>query len=165
MLPLMEVEESSSSTQIKTKLTLSATLRHFAPKNIFDVHYMELDGGTPCLLLCLPGDNRIMAVEMIGGRTRWEAGTKQMGNKFKPYSNLHGLKNDCVYVADHGQNKIHLLSATDGTVIKRFDPGNLSIRNIFSVRFHDQHLYVEHVQTSPNKNTPSASLKKSTNSN
>ena len=37
------------------------------------------------------------------------------------------------------------MSASDGTVIERFDVGSFyGIKNIFCVRFHDQHLYVEH---------------------
>ena len=67
-----------------------------------------------------------------------------MGEKFEPWS-ICTNQNNCAYVADFGQDKIHLLSASDGTVIKRFDVGsNFGIINIFTVRFHDQHLYVEH---------------------
>ena len=125
------------------ELTLSSTLRLFTPSNIHDICYTEVDGGTPCLLLCLPTGGRIMAVEMIGGKTRWEAGKQQMGEKFKPYT-ICTDQNDCAYVADFGQDKIHLLSTTDGTVLRRIDGRNYGIDNIFGVRFHDQHLYVEH---------------------
>ena len=104
---------------------------------------MEVEGDTPCLLLCILHDNRIMAVEMVGGKTRWEVGKQQMGKKFKPWS-ICTDQHDCAYVADFGQRKIHLLSASNGAVIKRFDPGNVGIYNIFTVRFHDQHLYVEY---------------------
>ena len=122
--------------------TLSSALRLFTLGNIFDMCYTELDGGTPCLLLCIPADS-IMAVEMVGCKTRWELGKEHMGEKFQPHS-ICTDQNDCAYVANYGQRKIHLLSTTDGVLIKQFDPGNFDIWNITAVRFHDQHLYVEH---------------------
>ena len=125
------------------ELTLSSTFRLFTPDNIWDMCYTEVDGGTPCLLLCVPLAQRIMVVEMIGGKTRWEAGKEQIGEEFFPWS-VCTDQNDCAYVADFTQNMVHLLSATDGAVIKRFDPLNDSVWNIFTVRFHDEHLYVEH---------------------
>ena len=67
-----------------------------------------------------------------------------MGEKFDPWS-ICTDQNDGVYVADYNQNKIHLLSASDGTVIKRFNVGgHYGFNMIFTVRFHDQHLYLEH---------------------
>ena len=125
------------------EMTLSGMLRLFTLDIICDICYMEVDGGTPCLLLCVPGAQRVMAVEMVGGKTRWEVGQKQMGEKFKPYS-ICTDQTDCAYIADFGQQKIHLLSASDGTVLKQLDGRNFGIRNIFTVRFHDQHHYVEH---------------------
>ena len=58
---------------------LTSTLRLFTARSIWDICYMRMEDGTPCLLLCIPRDHRIMAVEMVGGRTRWEAGELQMG--------------------------------------------------------------------------------------
>ena len=55
------------------QLTLSSTLRLFTPNTIWDICYTEVDGGTPCLLLCIPHGQCVMAVEMIGGKTKWEA--------------------------------------------------------------------------------------------
>ena len=133
------------------ELTLSSTLRLFTPTYILDICYIELDGGTPCLLLCLPKAHRIMAVEMIGGKTRWEVGKEQMGEKFQP-ENICTDQNDCAYVADRGQGKIHVLSTTDGTALRRIDGINYGIYDIFGVRFHDKHLYVEHVISGSNMN-------------
>ena len=82
-------------------------------------------------------------MEMIGGKTRWEVGKEQMGEEFRPYSICTGDDNT-IYVADTGLHKIHLLSASDGTVIKQFEPARNM--NIIAVKFHDQHLYVEHDQ-------------------
>ena len=98
--------------------------------------YTKAVDGTPCLFLCIPLDPRIMSVEMIGGRTRWEVGKEQMGEKLRPLSICTDDK-DTIYVADFSQRKIHLLSASDGSVIKWPYPGNLGVRNIFTVRFHD----------------------------
>ena len=139
-------EESRSIFILKTGIdqwTISATLELFTPSNIRDMCYTEVDDGTPCLLLCVPWAQRIMAVEMVQGKTRWEAGKEQMGTKFKPWS-ICTDGNGCAYVADCGQDKIHLLSASDGMLIKRFDVGSCyGIQNVFTVRFHDQHLYIE----------------------
>ena len=130
------------------ELTLFSTLRLFTPRTIYNICYTEVDGDTPCLLLCMPYGQRIMAVEMVGGKTRWEVGKEQMGEKFDPWSICTDQKG-CAYVADFGQNKIHLLSATDGAVLKQFDGRNFGIYDIFTVRFHDEHLYVEHVPPAP----------------
>ena len=126
------------------EFTLSSTLRLFTPNTIFNMCYTEVEGGKPCLLLCIPHNQHIMAVEMIGGKTRWETGEQQMGEEFEPWS-ICTDANDTVYVADFIQRKIHLLSASHGTLVKQFDCRNYDIYNIFGVRFHDQHLYVEHV--------------------
>ena len=128
----------------KEELTLSSTLRLFTPDEIFDMCYTEVDGSTPCFLLCIPYGNRIMAVEIIGGKTRWEMGKEQMGEKFFPCS-ICTDQNDCVYVADYRQRKIHVFSASDATVIKQYDGfGDYGLNNIINIRFYDQHLYVEH---------------------
>ena len=125
------------------ELTLSSTLRLFTSNNIFDMCYTEVDGGTPCLLLCIPYGHRIMAVEMVGGKTRWEAGKEQMGERFYPWS-ICTDENNTVYVADFKQIKIHLLSAEDGSVIRSIDARHYGMWNLIAVRFYDHHLYVEH---------------------
>ena len=126
------------------ELTLSSTLRLFTPRAVCDMCYTEVDGGTPCLLLCVPRDHRIMAVEMISGKTRWEAGKEQMGEKFYPWSICTDEENT-VYVADFEQIMIHLLSAEYGSVITSIDTRHYGMWNLIAVRIHDQHLYVEHV--------------------
>ena len=125
------------------ELTLSSTLRLFTPNTIFDMCYTETDGGSPCLLLCIPRDHRIMAVEMVGGKTRWQAGKEQMGENFYPWS-ICTDDDNTVYVADFNQNKIHLLSAEDGSVITSIDARHYGMWNLVTVRIHDHHLYVEH---------------------
>ena len=91
------------------EFTVSSVLRLFTPNNIFDMCHTEVDGGTPCLLLCIPWAHQIMAVEMVGGKTRWEARMEQMGEKFSPWS-ICTDDDNTVYVADFDQIMIHLLS-------------------------------------------------------
>ena len=124
--------------------SLFSTLRLFTPHDIWDMCYTKVADGTSLVLLCIPHDQRIMAVEMVGGRTRWEVGKQPMGETFDPWSICTDDDNNTVYVADFRQNRIQLLSATDGTSLKYFDPGSCGIQRIFTVRVHDQHLYVEH---------------------
>ena len=128
------------------ELALTSTLRLFTPDYISDMCYMEVDGGTPCLLLCFPHGHCIMAVEMIGGKTRWEAGKEQMGEKFEPWS-ICSDDDNTVYVADYWEDRICLLSAEDGSVIKSIDARHYRIENLIAVRFQDQHLYIEHYTT------------------
>ena len=123
---------------------LTATLKLFTPHDIWDMCYGKVDDGTPLLFLCIPHDNSIMAVEMIGGRTRWEVGKQQMGETFEPWSICTDDESKTAYIADIRQNKVHMLSASDGTTVGWFNPGYHGIWSIFTVRFYDQHLYVEH---------------------
>ena len=130
-------------TNTADEWNLSSTLRLITVADIWDMCYMSLPDGTACLFFCVPHKNCIMVVEMVGGKTRWEAGKQQMGEEFEPRS-ICTDDDNTVYVADYSQNKIHLVSASDGTMVKCIDPGNYGIFNTFTVRFHDQHLYVEH---------------------
>ena len=132
------------------ELTLSSTMRLFTPSGICDMFYTEMDGGTPCLLLCIPFAYCIMAVEMVGGKTRWEAGKEEMGESFFPWS-ICTDEGNIVYVVDFQQNTIHLLSAEDGSVITSIDAHHYGIVNPVAVRFHDQHLYVEHYRNPGDK--------------
>ena len=125
------------------ELTLSSTLRLFTPNIILDMCYTEAEGGTPCLLLCVPSAHRIMAVEMVGGKTRWEAGKEQMGEKFYPCS-ICTDEDNTVYVADFEQIMIHLLSPEDGSIITSIDGRHYGIVNPVAVRIHGQQLYIEH---------------------
>ena len=127
----------------KEELTLSSTLRLFTSRNIFDTCYTEVEGGAPCLLLCVPYDNRIMSVETIGGKIRWEVGKEQMGEKFFPLG-ICTDDDNTVYVTDYYQHNIHMLSAEDGSVIRSINTFYYGIGNLIAVRFHNQHLYVEH---------------------
>ena len=121
---------------------ITSTLRLFTSKIIFDMCYTEMEGGTPCLLLCMP-ESSVMAVEIVRGKTRWEAGKQQMGEKFFPCS-ICTDEDNTVYVADYHQIKIHLLSADDGSVIRSIHTRHYGMWNVAAVRIRDQHLYVEH---------------------
>ena len=138
--------------------TLVETLTFCTPKNIWDICYRKMADGTPCLLLCIPYDYSIMAVEMIGGRTRWEVSKQQMGEKFNPWNIC--TDDDTIYVANLIQNMIHLLSAEDGSVITCIDVHQYGIVNPFTVRVHDQHLHVEYFKIPGDKTTVSRFKKK-----
>ena len=123
--------------------SLSSILRLLTPNTmrIFDMCYTKVTDGTSLVLLCIPHDQRVMAVEMIDGKTRWEVGKQQMGEKFKPWS-ICTDDDNTVYVADFAQQKIHLLYHSNGTVFRKFDTYNHGMSDIFTVRFHDEYLYV-----------------------
>ena len=123
---------------------LIETLSLFTTHSIRDMSHIIAPDGTSSLLLCVPSAHHITAVEMIGGRTRWEVGKQQMGEEFFPWSICTDQTN-CAYVADFGQRMVHLLSATDGTIIKCFHLDAYDIKDIFTIRIYDQHLYLEHV--------------------
>ena len=133
----------------KEEWTLSGTLQLFTPGDMWEMCYTNIVD-TPCLLLCVPYNHRIMAVEMIGGKTRWEVGKQQMGEKFYPWS-ICTDENNIVYVADYNLNMIHLLSAEDGSVIGSIDTRHYGVLNLITIRFHDGHLYVEHYKNSDYK--------------
>ena len=126
------------------KITLSSTLRLFTPDIILDMCYTEVDGGTPCVPLCAPLTQKIIAVEMVGGKTRWEVGKEEMGEKFLPCSICTDDDNK-VYVADCNQDMIHLLSAEEGSVVTSINLLHYRIVSPFAVRFQDQCIYVEHL--------------------
>ena len=134
--------------------TLTETLEVCTQNNIWDVCQAKMQDGTACLLLCIPYGNRIMAVEMVGGRTRWEVGKEQMGEKFNPWSICTDEANNkqTIYVADHDQNLIHLLSAEDGSAIRSIDLRHYGIAHPFTVRVHKEYLYVEHYKNSGDRN-------------
>ena len=137
-------------TDTAEHFTLCGTVKLFTPGNIWGMCHIEMEDGTPCLLFCIQYDNRVMSVKMVGGKTRWEVGKEQMGERFDPYK-ICTDDDNTVYVADFGSGKIHLLSPSDGTVIKRFDVGGFyGIKKIVAVRFYNQHLYVEHAATNGN---------------
>ena len=133
----------------KRQWNISLTLKLFAPKYIWDTCFKYLNG-SPCLLLCIPGGNRIMAVEMIGGKTRWEVGKQEMGERFYPTS-ICTDEDNTVYVTDYWENKIHQLSVEDGSVITSIDLHHFGIACPFTVRVLGQHLYVEHYRNPGDK--------------
>ena len=134
--------------------TLIKTLKVHTLNNIWDICCAKIIDGTACLLLCIPYGHRITALEMIGGKTRWEVGKEQMGEKFNPWSICTDGTSDkqTVYVADHDQNLIHLLSAEDGSAITSIDLRHYGIAHPFTVKVDEEYLYVEHYKNSGDKN-------------
>ena len=84
-------------------------------------------------------------VNYVGTIRSTELNVKQLANQPAHLPRVQApVHMNTVYVAGFRQ-MIHLLSAADGAVIKQINSSNYSIYNIFTVRFHDQHLYVEHI--------------------
>ena len=137
--------------------TLTETLEFRTPTNIWDICHRKMSDGKSCLFLCIPYDYKIMAVEMAGSKTRWEVGKQQMGDRFNPWSICtdDNDDSDTVYLADHNQNLIHLFRAEDGSVIRSIDLRHYGITNPFTVRVHDQYVYVEYYKNPGDKNTVS----------
>ena len=133
--------------------TLSSTLRLSTPRNIWDTCHIRMADGTQCLLLCVPYDHSIMAVEigLVGVKTRWTIGKKEMGEKFNPWSICIDDDN-IVYVADSSQHMIHLLSGEDGSLIKFIKLIGYGIANLIAVRVSDQYLHVKHYEKPGDEN-------------
>ena len=150
---LTKAEKYSSSRRVQ-ETGILLKLWKYVHQIIWDVFYTTMRDGKACLLLCVPYDYRIMAIVMDGGKTRWEVGKKQMGEIFNPWSICtDGTKdNHTIYVADHDQNLIHLLSEEDGSAITSIDLHRHGILHPFTVRVHDEYLYVEHYKNPGDKN-------------
>ena len=131
------------STDTAEEWTLRGTLKFLTPSNIWHICCTKMADGTSCLLLCLPHVHRIMAVEMVGCKTRWEVGPEQMGNQFFPCSVCTDEHNS-VYITDYLQQMMHLLSAEDGSVITSVDLRQYGILNPVTIKIDEHYLYVEH---------------------
>ena len=101
--------------------------------------------GSPLLALCRPEDQLVQAVELVGGRTRWESGKELMGEKCLPYG-VSVDKQNMVFVADSSQHKIHLLSADDGLIYMSINVRRYGINRPVNVRVLGQYIYVGHWQ-------------------
>ena len=146
-LPLLDGSRRIFILKTDTEeLTLSSTLSFFTEGDLIDMCHTSMTDGTEYLHLCFPWVPRVQTIQMIDGRPRWEVGKEQMGEKFHPWSICSNDDNDIIYVADYNQEKIHLLSAADGMVIKRFEFGSyFGFNTIFTVRIHNEYLYVEYM--------------------
>ena len=99
------------------EMTLSSTLRLFTPDHIYDICYTEVGGDTACLLLCVPWARPSHSRGDDWRQNQMGGGESTDGKVVLP-SSICTDQNNSVYVADFGQNKIHLLSTTDGTIIQ-----------------------------------------------
>ena len=108
-----------------------------------DMGYMKTLDGTSCLLLSCPDDKYVQAVEMVGGKTTWQTGPEQMGELCNPWS-ICSDKDHTVYVADYGQDKLHVLSTEDGSVLSSINLIESNIVTPFFIRVHDETVYIAH---------------------
>ena len=86
-------------------------------KYIWDMCYMKTSDGTSCLVISCPGSPSVQAVEIIGGRIRWKTGVDLMGVDCFPWS-VCTDRDNTVYMTDPVNEKLYLLSAEDGAVIR-----------------------------------------------
>ena len=110
---------------------------------IRDLCFIKASDGSPLLVLCRPESQMVHAVELVGGRPRWENGKEQMGEKWYPYSVSVDTEN-MVFVTDSWQHKIHLLSADDGVIYMSINLRLHGITKPTVVRVLDQNIYVGH---------------------
>ena len=114
-------------------------------KVIIDMCHLVTDDDTQCLLLCCPYERRVQAVQLIGGRVRWQSGEQQMGEKSLPWSICTDQVNDIVYVADNHLDMIHLLSSEDGSVLTSVNLLGYAILSPSCVSFSDGDLFIGHM--------------------
>ena len=125
--------------------SMSSTLLVRGVKRINDMCYMKTADGTACLFLACPDDDNVQAVEIVRGQIRWKVGDQQMGTQgCYPWS-ICTDENNTVYVADSAKCRIHILSGEDGSVIKSIKLRPYSVWYLSSVRVHDEHIYIGHV--------------------
>ena len=114
---------------------------------IIDMCYMKIRDGTPCLVLCCPRDARVKAIEMVGGKVKWEIGPEHLGKDFCPWSICTDGVNKA-YVVDLRQQKLHVFS-DEGLVLTSFSLHHLGIWFPLScVRTLDGRIYVGHLDVS-----------------
>ena len=110
---------------------------------IRDLCSVKDSDGCPLLILCRPEYKMVQAMELVGGRIRWDSDKEQMGEKCFPYSVSVDTEN-MVFVADSWQHKVHLLFADDGLLYMSINLRLHEIINPTIVRVQDQSIYVGH---------------------
>ena len=121
--------------------SLGSTILVEGGSPIRDLCFNKASDGSPLLVLCRPESQMVHAVELVGGRRRWENGKEQMGEKWYPYSVSVDTKNN-VFVADSSQHKIHVLSADDGLLYMSINLRPHGITKPTIVRVLDENIYV-----------------------
>ena len=131
----INTEEDTQGQWPCTTLILSTNVRF-----ISDMCYIKMSDGTPCLLLCSYFDHCVQAVEMMGGKIRWEKGEQQMGLPLSICTD----KDNTVYVIAFVLSRLHILSGEDGSVIRSINLRSYGVRFPRCVRVHDKYLHVMH---------------------
>ena len=125
------------------KFNFSGMLQFKAGDAITDMCHMKTTDGTSCLLLSFPLICLIQCVEMVGGKVRWQVDQQKMSRSFFPCSIC--FDSSTVFVADPVLNRLHLLSAEDGSMLKSIGLRLRGIRHPSCVRTQGEHLYVGHM--------------------
>ena len=107
----------------------------------YDISYAKTTDDTPCCLLIYPISNLVQAVELVGGKVRWQVDKQQMGESFVPSSIC--TDGSTVFVADL-VDQLHLLSV-DGSVLTSINLSPFGLRLPSCVCLRGDHLFVGHL--------------------
>ena len=123
--------------------TLSSTLSVKATDSVSDISHVKTSDGTACFLLSFRLNGVIQFIEMVGGRVRWQVDNQQIDGSFRSWS----ICTDCstVFVVDPVQNRLHLLSVEDGSVLRSINLRPLGIDYPGCVRLQGERLYIGHM--------------------
>ena len=113
---------------------------------IIDMSYMKTRDGTLCQLLCCPRDGSVKAIELVGGKVKWQIGKEHLGKDFCPWSICTDGVNKA-YVVDLRQQKLHVFS-DDGLVLTSFSLHHYVIWFPSCVRLLNECIYVGHLDVS-----------------
>ena len=114
-----------------------------------DISYAKITDDTPCCLLTYPESNLVQAVELVGGKVRWQVDKQQMGESFVPWS--IDTDGSTVFVTDPCQHQLHLLSVEDGLVVMSINVYPFGINFPSCVRLQGEHLFIGHVNKKGDK--------------
>ena len=132
---LVNTESDTEEQWPSSSLTLSTK-----SGRICDMCHIKMSDGTACLLLCFHKHRCVQAVEVIGGKIRWETGRHQMGFPLSICTD----ENNTVYVSERNGFRFHVLSGEDGSVIRSINLWPYGIYNLLCVRFQKEYLYMMH---------------------
>ena len=134
------------NTQGADEWNMGSMMLVHGTRNIIDMCHMKTKDGSTCLILCCPRDERVKAIEMVGGKVKWEIGTEHLGKDFCPWSICTDGVNKA-YVVDLRQQKLHVFSDA-GIVLTSFSLHHHGIWFPSCVRALDGRIYVGHLDVS-----------------
>ena len=108
-----------------------------------DISFAKTTDGTECLLLLYKEGRFVQCVEMFGGKVRWKVDKQQMGKMFYPWNICTDVST--IFFTSVVENKLHILSVEDGSVLMSISLRPFDIVLPGCVRLQEEHLYVGHL--------------------